>query len=57
MAEKTEQPKKKPAEKEIKPKKDFHLFCPPHIDLKLEKGVAATVPAKFIDNLRTEKVI
>lgn len=38
--------------------KDFHLFCPPHIDLDIKKGDdLAEVPKMFHNNLITEKVI
>lgn len=47
----------KVAEKEITPKRDFHIFQPPDFDIRLKEGEPATVPVRFMDNLRTEKVI
>ena len=42
----------------LKAKKDWHLFCPPHIDLKIKKGDdLKEVPKKFLDSLRAEGVI
>lgn len=44
--------------KNLKAKKDWHLFCPPHIDLQIKKGEdIKEVPKKFLDCLRAEGVI
>jgi hypothetical protein len=38
--------------------RDFHLFCPPHIDMEIKKGDnLENVPEIFIQNLITEKVL
>lgn len=39
-------------------KKDWHLYCPPHVDLKIKEGdTIPDLPTKFLDALRTEGVI
>lgn len=39
-------------------KKDWHLYCPPHLDLKIKKGDdLKDVPKKFLDSLKAEGVI
>ena len=44
--------------KNLKAKKDWHLNCPPHIDLKIKKGDdLKEVPKKFLDGLKAEGVI
>jgi len=44
--------------KKIVALRDFHLFCPPHIDVKIKKGDDLTkIPKMFYKNLVTEKVI
>lgn len=42
---------------EINPKKDFHLYCPPHCDILIKEGIAISVPEFLISNLITEKII
>lgn len=38
--------------------KDFHLFCPPHDDIKILKGDdVSNVPEKYTMNLITEGVL
>ena len=42
----------------LKALKDWHLYCPPHLDLKIKKGDdLKEVPKKFLDGLRAEGVI
>lgn len=52
---KMEKPKKKAVRKALK---DFHIFCPPKHDIKIEKGDdISDVPEMFMPNLKTEGVI
>jgi len=45
------------AMKEIKnPKKDFHLYAPPICDIEIVKGVPVSIPAVFMQNMKTEGV-
>lgn len=38
--------------------KDFHIFCPPHDDIRITKGDdLAKVPEKYHNNLITEGVM
>ncbi len=49
---------KKTASKKLKALKDFHLFHPPHINVKIKKGDdLASIPKIYHDNLRTERVL
>lgn len=46
------------ASKAGKALKDFHLFCPPHIDIMIAEGDdLAKIPEKFHTNLVTEGVM
>lgn len=48
----------KSAKKKIVALRDFHIFCPPHDDIKILKGDdVANVPKKYHINLITEGVI
>lgn len=39
-------------------KKDWHLYCPPKVDVKIEKGKEIVgVPSEFLNTLKTEGVI
>lgn len=49
---------KKSASGQLVAKKDFHLHCPPHIDLKIKKGDdLSKVEERFLTNLKTEGVL
>lgn len=50
--------KEKGTAKKLKAKADFHLFCPPEIDLHIKKGDdLAKVPEKYHNNLITEGIL
>jgi len=50
--------KTKSKSKKIIALRDFHLFCPPHIDIKIKKGDdLAEIPKMFQTNLIIEEVI
>ena len=40
-----------------KPLRDFHIFQPPKVDIKIVKGELIKVPEKFKINLINENVI
>ncbi len=48
---------KETIEIKINPKKDFHLYCPPHCDIQIKEGIEISVPEFLISNLITEKII
>ena len=49
---------KKSKVKKLVALRDFHLFCPPHIDVKITKGDdLAKIEKRFHNNLTTEKVL
>lgn len=57
-AKKAEKPAKTAAGAPGKALKDFHIFCPPHDDIKITKGDdLALVPEKYHNNLITEGVM
>lgn len=48
----------KKAVKKLVALKDFHIFCPPHDDIKITKGDdLAKVPKKYHNNLIIEGVL
>lgn len=51
-----EKPSKEAKSQKIKPKKDFIIFQN-EIFIELKKGEETEVPKKFLENLKTEKVI
>ncbi len=42
---------------DITPKNDYHLFCPPHCNLKLEAGKKCKVPVMLISSLESSDVL
>lgn len=50
--------KEEKEEPKLKAKRDFHLYCPPKIDLHIKKGDdLKDVPKSFLNGLKIEKVI
>ena len=43
--------------KEVTPKKNHHLLCPPHCNLELKEGKKCKVPVFLTSTLKTEKVL
>jgi hypothetical protein len=55
-SKKTKRATPKDYEKEITPKKDFHIVHNEY-DIQLVEGVAVSIPAIFLENMKTEGVI
>jgi hypothetical protein len=55
-AEKAVTPEHDMSEREIMPERDFIIHWN-HVHIELKKGVKANVPAMFLENLKTEKII